>query len=42
MSAYTGAVFTNLKKQLEEKKLGKLKIVNRIKLNQFKKGEVNE
>jgi len=42
MSAYTGVVFTNLKKQLEAKKLGKLKIVNRIKLNQFKKGEVNE
>ena len=42
MSAYTGVVFTNLKKQLEAKKLGKLKIVNRIKLNQFKQGEVNE
>lgn len=42
MSAYTGIVFTNLKKQLEAKKLGTLKIVNRIKLNQFKQGEVNE
>jgi hypothetical protein len=42
MSAYTGIVFTNLKKQLEAKKLGTLKIVNRIKLNQFKQGEANE